>query len=74
MTTEVLMAHTPEQAVESLNSNGKGRGTRTNGLGMELTHDYLEQAAVSKDGTAVIVRMTPSQALRFVDMIFGEED
>jgi hypothetical protein len=51
------------KAVESLLRSAHGEQT-----------SYLEYAAVSKDGTAVIVKMTPEQALQFVDMIYEEED
>jgi hypothetical protein len=54
---------TPTEAVESLLRAAHGEQT-----------SYLEYAAVSKDGSAVIVKMTPEQALQFVDMIYEEED
>jgi len=65
---------TPQEAVDTLLRAGTGLGTRVNGLGITLTDDYLKAAAVSRDGRDVIVRLTPDQALKFVDLIHQNED
>jgi hypothetical protein len=63
-----------ERAVDSVLRAGRGLGTRSPSGMPPVDHDYVVNATVSKDGKAVIVRMTPTQALRFVDLIYQAED
>jgi hypothetical protein len=62
------------RAVTTLMREGRGRGRRSPSGMPPIDYDYLVRATVSKDGEDVIVRLTPTQALRFVDMIYEAED
>lgn len=65
---------TPEHAIASLLRSGTDLYPVVNHYGSTVAGDYLESAVVSKDGKAVIVRMTPDQALRFADLMGQDRD
>lgn len=65
-------APTATEALDALKHSGAEGGW--DDFDQKPTAAFLTQYAASKDGENIVIKMTPEQVLRFVDMIAEELD